>query len=84
MMVTGDYHHTAIAIARGVSMIPERGRVVIIQAKKQRRQVSPVPHAVTEHLLAVPFSMSPSAVNPQGLCGSYKDSLLPPGSAEKP
>ncbi len=31
MMVTGDYHHTAIAVARGVGMIPPHEHVVIIQ-----------------------------------------------------
>ena len=31
MIVTGDYHHTAIAVARGVGMVPPHERVVIIQ-----------------------------------------------------
>ena len=30
-MATGDYHHTALAVARGVGMIPPKGQVVIIQ-----------------------------------------------------
>lgn len=54
MMVTGDYHHTAIAIARGVSMIPEGGQVVIIQAKKQRRQVSLIPWSTLSSWSLVP------------------------------
>ena len=30
-MATGDYHHTALAVARGVGMVPPEGQVVIIQ-----------------------------------------------------
>ena len=29
-MATGDYHHTALAVARSVGMVPPQGRVVII------------------------------------------------------
>ena len=29
-MATGDYHHTALAVARGVGMIPPQGQVIII------------------------------------------------------
>ena len=35
MMVTGDYHHTALAVARGVGMISVDKRVVIIQSKTE-------------------------------------------------
>lgn len=31
LMATGDYHHTALAVARGTGMIPPQGQVVIIQ-----------------------------------------------------
>ena len=34
-MVTGDYHHTAIAVARGVGMLPPGGELIIIQAKSE-------------------------------------------------
>ena len=37
MMVTGDYQNTAIAVARGVGMIPQGGQVVIIQAKTEKQ-----------------------------------------------
>ncbi len=37
MMVTGDYHHTAIAVARGAGMIPGDSRVVIIQSQTEIR-----------------------------------------------
>ena len=43
-MVTGDYHHTAIAVARGVGMISQegdrgqkRGQLIIIQAKAEKQ-----------------------------------------------
>ena len=37
MMVTGDYHQTAIAVARGAGMIPGDSRVVIIQSQTEIR-----------------------------------------------
>ena len=37
MMVTGDYHHTAIAVARGVGMIPPHEHVVIIQSMAEQK-----------------------------------------------
>ncbi len=37
MMVTGDYHSTAIAVARGAGMIPGDSRVVIIQSQTEIR-----------------------------------------------
>lgn len=36
-MVTGDYHHTAIAVARGVGMIPPHEHVVIIQSMAEQK-----------------------------------------------
>ena len=43
MMVTGDYHHTAIAVARGVGMILQGGQVVIIQAKAENQVLPRTP-----------------------------------------
>ena len=34
-MVTGDYQHTAIAVARGVGMVPPGGPLIIIQSKAE-------------------------------------------------
>lgn len=31
LMATGDYHHTALAVARAVGMVSAQGQVVIIQ-----------------------------------------------------
>ena len=39
-MATGDYHHTALAVARGVGMIPPQGQVVIIQKDSETRQTA--------------------------------------------
>lgn len=36
-MITGDYHHTAIAVARDVGMLKPQGRVVIIDCAPQRK-----------------------------------------------
>lgn len=42
MMVTGDYHHTAIAVSRGVGMIPTDSRVVVIQTCRERQGTAKV------------------------------------------
>lgn len=39
-MVTGDYYHTAIAVAKGVGMVPSDSRLVIIQTQAERRGTS--------------------------------------------
>lgn len=41
MMVTGDYHHTAIAVARGVGIIPQAGPMIIIQARSEMSSLPP-------------------------------------------
>jgi len=46
MMVTGDYHHTAIAVARGVGMVPQGGQLVIIQAKSEKQVLPRMPSRV--------------------------------------
>ncbi len=46
MMVTGDYHHTAIAVARGVGMVPQGGQLVIIQAKSEEQVLPRMPSRV--------------------------------------
>ena len=35
MMMTGDYHYTAIAVVQGVAMIPTGARVVIVQSQAE-------------------------------------------------
>ena len=58
MMVTGDYHYTAIAVARGTGMIPPGGQLVIIQsaseasaATAQPRATQKAPKPATTHAL---------------------------------
>ena len=41
LMATGDYHHTALAVARGSGMIPPKGQVVIIQKAAKPTVVGP-------------------------------------------
>lgn len=36
-MATGDYHHTALAVARGVGMVAPQGQVIIVQHKSEAR-----------------------------------------------
>lgn len=40
LMATGDYHQTALAVARGVGMIPPQGQVAIIQTESETRSPS--------------------------------------------
>ena len=42
-MVTGDYQHTAIAVARGTGMLPPDGQLVIIQARSELHSTSDSP-----------------------------------------
>ena len=68
-MVTGDYHHTAIAVARGAGMIPKGSPMLIIQAQSE-----------SDSLLAN-LGQSPSAGERQGTllgtaCTAVED-LLP-------
>ena len=49
MMVTGDYHYTAIAVARGTGMLRPDGKLVIMQAASEASaadmQTKPAPKA---------------------------------------
>ena len=46
MMLTGDYHYTAIAVARGVGMLTPEAQLVIIQARSEL--ASPAQPAATQ------------------------------------
>ena len=52
-MVTGDYHHTAIAVAKGAGMIRPHSKLVIIQAASEAS-------AADAHLKAVQKHTQPS------------------------
>ncbi len=52
MMITGDYHHTAIAVAKGAGMLPPAGKLVIIQAASEGLSAAAEPsrqHTTPEH-----------------------------------
>ncbi len=56
MMITGDYQHTAIAVARGVGMIAMDSQVVIMEAKSERVASASAPVARHTPLLPKPGS----------------------------
>ena len=67
MMVTGDYHGTGLAVARGVGMVPTDSPVVIIQA-----QAEFCPS--TKGLVTMPSALkSPSRVANQAVSFGSKD-----------
>jgi len=57
-MITGDYHHTAIAVARDVGMLRADAQMIIIDIPRSRQ-----PHAD-------PQGQSPQGFHPQGPAGS--------------
>ena len=59
-MVTGDYHHTAIAVARAVGMVPKQSPMLIIQAKSEQSNQSMSNHLSTAMQQAEPL-MAPKA-----------------------
>ena len=62
MMITGDYQHTAIAVARGVGMIAMDSQVVIMEAKSERVASASAP--VARH--TPPFPKPGSALQHPG------------------
>ena len=58
MMITGDYHHTAIAVARDVGMLSPEAQMIIIDIARGGQ-----PHAD-------PQGQGPLGFNPQGPAGS--------------
>ena len=62
MMVTGDFQHTAIAVARGVGMIPMEGQVIVIQAKSEELALQSLASLPP---LQLPYSPGALAVQPQ-------------------
>ena len=45
MMITGDYHHTAISVAKDVGMLAADSQVLVIDAAKQPQSFPPQPSA---------------------------------------
>ena len=86
-MITGDYQHTAIAVARGVGMIPQEGQVIIVQAKSEHlshAQVVSVPSS-PRAVPVLPWSLEGSFTRPSTLPAlSLKPSPLSPSSSALP
>ena len=72
-MVTGDYHHTALAVARGVGMLPLDERVVIIQSRTELMPTNRCSGQLTSALKA-PKSPRPST---HTLSGHHKGVSFP-------
>ena len=62
-MATGDYHHTALAVAQGVGMIAPEGQVVIIQKASEAQDLAGVQSLETPVAPAGPLQRSASAVS---------------------
>lgn len=55
-MATGDYHLTALAVARGVGMVPSQKQVIIIQTEAETR-----PAAIASKASALKAAQSPKS-----------------------
>ena len=78
-MVTGDFHHTAIAVARGVGMIRFGGQVVIIQAKSERQPLPKAPAQLPSALKSAKSLTAGSSTVRRGV--SFAQSALSPSAA---
>ena len=58
MMITGDYHHTAIAVARDVGMVKPQGMVIIIDAATSSQPILDPP-LLTPHDRLQPLVQTP-------------------------
>ncbi len=54
MTITGDYQHTAIAVARKVGMIAMDSHVVIMEAKSERADSASEYVPVAQHAAPIP------------------------------
>ena len=76
MMITGDYHHTAIAVAKGAGMVAPAGKLVIIQAASDASPAAAEPsrqHTTPEHHSRE--NKQKQAVPQQVQCSSQAQSL---------
>ncbi len=76
MMITGDYHHTAIAVAKGAGMVAPAGKLVIIQAASEASPAAAEPsrqHTTPEHHSRE--NKQKQAVPQQVQCSSQAQSL---------
>ncbi len=54
MTITGDYQHTAIAVARGVGMIAMDSQVVVMEAKSERAHSASASVPLAQHTAPLP------------------------------
>ncbi|DBA99058.1 TPA: hypothetical protein ACH3X1_014197 [Trebouxia sp. C0004] len=99
MMVTGDYFHTALAVARGVGMVPKEARVVIIQTHAEHRGSSakaakrkpnlpdasevPKPQHTWAVSFAVPNALSDSSEDEIRSLGGFSECQPEPGKYQE-
>ena len=85
MMVTGDYHHTAIAVARGVGMILQGGQVVKAENEVLPRTPSRFPSAlkISNHqarLSPLSVSFAQEAASPSA---AFSESAAAPAEGQQ-
>lgn len=75
-MVTGDYHHTAIAVARAVGMVPRQRPMLIIEAPSEMGGKSPSrrSHLAAQAQAKLPFA--PDAALQSSCTGSPDSSFI--------
>ncbi len=54
MMITGDYQHTAIAVARGVGMIAVVSQVIVMEAKSERARSASASVPAAQYTAPIP------------------------------
>lgn len=80
MMVTGDYHGTAIAVARGVGMVPPDSQLIIIQSKEELQSAA---QRLNASLLAAETTHNPQYTTHAVISSFSNPALLSqPGSRE--
>ena len=77
MMLTGDYHQTAIAAARGVGMLPSDSQLIIVQARSELQSMAQPPsHAPascdSSHSLRLPAYPVVGTLNGSGKSDGQK------------
>ena len=85
-MITGDYHHTAIAVAKNVGMLPADRDIVVIDAVQQCQPSPPSsPRRVAFVSPSPDQSPAPLHLSPSRLRStSLRSALMSPGHAAAP
>lgn len=56
-MITGDYHHTALAVAKDVGMVKQQDQVIVIESAKQTELQAAATAATAGHQASLPLSL---------------------------